>query len=107
MTVDPQSFGYVEQDRQKPLKVESPLAKKPVIKSNFGYVPSDETGDGVDTIAAIIVEDEWALGFEVGQKDGRAHKRREFYETDAGRSFRRYSNKWVEGYLAGYRTRIS
>lgn len=46
----------------------------------------------------------WTKGQAAGEKDGKAHSKRKFYEVDSGRSFRNYSKEFVKGYLAGYRT---
>jgi hypothetical protein len=47
---------------------------------------------------------DWSKGNSKGAKDGKNHQKRLFYECDRGRSFRKYSKEYVEGYLAGYRT---
>lgn len=46
---------------------------------------------------------DWSKGQATGFKAGKAHAKRKFYECDRGRSFRRFSKEFVDGYLAGYR----
>ena len=46
---------------------------------------------------------DWTKGQSFGYKDGKAHQKRKFYEEDRGRSFKKYSKEWVDGYLKGYR----
>jgi hypothetical protein len=47
---------------------------------------------------------DWSKGNSKGVKDGRSHQKRLFYECDKGRTFKKYSNEWIDGYLSGYRT---
>ncbi len=46
---------------------------------------------------------EWSKGQATGFKDGKAHAKRKFYEVDKGRSFKKYSKEFVNGYLVGYK----
>ena len=46
---------------------------------------------------------DWSKGQSAGFKDGKAHQKRSFYECDRGRSFKRFSKEFVDGYLGGYR----
>ena len=46
---------------------------------------------------------DWSKGQAAGFKDGKAHSKRKFYEVDKGRSFKKYSKEFVNGYLVGYK----
>jgi len=63
----------------------------------------DETAVVEDEVERYNISD-WSRGQTKGIKDGRSHQKRLFYECDKGRTFKKYSKEWVDGYLAGYRT---
>lgn len=46
---------------------------------------------------------EFELGYQVGEAAGRRHQKRKFYEDDKGRTFKKFSTTYVEGYLKGYK----
>jgi len=62
----------------------------------------DESAADVEEVNRYNVSD-WSKGQSKGVKDGRSHQKRLFYECDKGRTFKKYSNEWVDGYLKGYR----
>ena len=46
---------------------------------------------------------EFELGYQTGETAGRCHQKRKFYEDDKGRTFKKFSTTYVEGYLKGYK----
>ena len=46
---------------------------------------------------------DWSKGQSAGYKDGKSHQKRKFYEDDRGRSFKKHSREFIDGYLTGYR----
>lgn len=67
----------------------------------------------IDGIRAVVAPDkkmitrycvsDWSKGQAKGFKDGKAHAKRMYYEEDRGRTFKKYSKEFIEGYLVGYR----
>jgi len=83
---------------------------------NDAYARPDETPEPPEVIEVpevleVVVPkaknifniSEWSKGQATGFKDGKAHAKRKFYEVDKGRSFKKYSKEFVNGYLVGYR----
>jgi hypothetical protein len=46
---------------------------------------------------------EYELGYKKGLTDGRGHQKRKYYESDTARSFKKVTDTYVKGYLAGYK----
>jgi hypothetical protein len=71
------------------------------------YVRPDDAEDPDESVEVsenqYCVAD-WSKGQSAGVKDGRSHQKRKFYECDKGRTFKKYSREFVDGYLAGYRS---
>jgi len=76
---------------------------------NDVYVRPDETPEPPDEVESNVTSpntyniSDWSRGQSAGYKDGKAHSKRKFYEEDKGRSFKKYSEEFVAGYLVGYK----
>jgi hypothetical protein len=46
---------------------------------------------------------EFEAGYQAGESAGRSHQKRKYYEDDKGRTFKKVSTTYVEGYLKGYK----
>jgi hypothetical protein len=73
------------------------------VRPNDGVDPDTVEIEGEKDWSNLYNISDWTRGNQVGLKDGKAHQKRKFYEEDKGRSFKKYSKEWVNGYLKGYR----